>query len=824
MNPGAVVQVNGDLQNQTGTINVAAASAANVYITGSLTNNATINGYGNIHLNGNWINNSVFNAFTGLVSLEGAAQNLSGSVSTSFFNLTLLGTGIKTQTINQTTTGVLNLNDRELATNIYTMFVTNAATNAIQRTTGFVSSNNGGLLSRNTAQAATYLFPVGSSTGTTRYRPVELTPASAAANTYVVRMANLDATSEGYDRTMKEAVICLVNPFFYHQINRTAGTDAVNMNVYYDQTADGIWESLGNWYTAPSTEWYNMAGASIVSGIPLSHAAIIGWNNFSQLPYGLTRGAPIINLGNDSTICSGSSVTLNAGPGFTSYTWSTGSSSQSITVNTGASYSVTVSAGTCTASDAININVVAVPVVNLGADTTICQGESLILDAGTSGNGYLWSNFAITQTITVASSANYSVTVTNGGLCPATDNIQVTVQPWADATIISAPGFCSADAAVNLSASDPGGLWSGTGITNTTNGTFNPGVAGAGSYEIIYNISGNCGDADTVTINVTQSADATIAAAGPFCILDAAINMNAADAGGIWSGTGITNTSTGTFDPATAGVGTHSITYGIVGACGDTASIPVTVIAVANATISAAGPFCDNESALNLTSVDAGGSWSGTGITNAAAGTFNPATAGEGNHEIIYTISGSCGDADTTSISIYETPVVNIFSTDETCIDLNDGAAWVEISGGTLPYSVLWSNSENTDSIVALTPGVFSVTVTDANSCGWIRQASIIESDDLCFIPHVWVPNIFSPNGDGNNDAVFVRGEGVEYLTFIIYDRWGEKIFESASMDYGWDGTYKGNELDPGVFVFYVKATFVDASQSEIHGNITLVR
>lgn len=824
MNPGAVVQVNGDLQNQAGTINVATASAANLYITGSLTNNATINGYGNIHLNGNWINNSVFNAFTGLVSLEGAAQNLSGSVSTSFYNLTLLGTGIKNQTINQTTTGVLNLNDRELATNIYTMFVTNAATNAIQRTTGFVSSNNGGFLSRNTAQTASYLFPVGSSTGTTRYRPVELSPTTAAANTYVVRMANIDATSEGYDRSLKEAAICLVNSFFYHQINRTAGADAASLNIYFDEASDGIWENLGNWHTAPSTEWYNIVGSSIVSGMPLSHATINGWNNFSQLPYGLTRGVPVISLGNDTTICSNSSISLDAGSGFTSYSWSNGSTGQSISVNSSDSYSVTVSAGTCTASDVINVNVVAVPVVNLGADTTICQGETLVLDAGTSGNGYFWSNFSIAQTITVGSTANYSVTVTNGGICPATDNIQVTVQPWADATITSALAYCSADAALNLSANNAGGVWSGSGITNTTNGTFNPGLAGNGLHEIIYTISGICGDADTVTLSVTQSADATIAAAGPFCILDAAVDLNAADAGGAWSGTGITNTSAGTFDPATAGVGTHLITYGIIGVCGDTATIPVTVIEVANATISAAGPFCDNESALSLMAIDAGGSWSGTGITNTAAGTFNPATAGEGNHEIIYTISGSCGDADTIDITIFETPEVQIFSSNETCIDLNDGAAWVEISGGTLPYAVLWSNSENTDSIVALTPGIFSVTVTDANGCGWIRQADIVESDDLCFIPHVWVPNVFSPNGDGNNDVVFVRGEGVKYLTFIIYDRWGEKIFESSSIDYGWDGNYKGKELDPAVFVYYVKATFVDDSQSELHGNITLVK
>ncbi|MDX9931363.1 MAG: gliding motility-associated C-terminal domain-containing protein [Bacteroidales bacterium] len=824
LNPGAIVQVNGNAQNQTGIINVATASAANLYITGSLTNNATINGYGNIHLNGDWINNSVFNCFTGLVSLEGAAQNLSGSVSTTFFNLTLLGTGIKTQTINQTTSGVLNLNDRELATNVYTMFVTNPAINAVQRTTGMVSSNNGGFLSRNTNLAGAYLFPVGSSTGTTRYRPVELTPASTSANTYVVRMANLDATSEGYNRSLKEASICLVNPLFYHQINRSAGSDAVDLSIYFDQTTDGVWDSLGNWHTAPTSEWYNINGSVVISGSPLSHASVTGWNDFSQLPYGLTRGIPVIDLGNDTTICSNSSITLDAGSGFTSYAWNTGSTSQTISVNTGSSYSVTVTDGTCTASDIINITVVAVPLVDLGADTTICQGESLVLDAGTSGNGYLWSNMAVSQTITVSTSALYSVTVTNGGICPATDQILVSVLPWADATITSPLAYCSGDAALNLSANDPGGVWNGSGIINTTNGTFDPGLAGAGNHEIIYTIAGNCGDADTVTINITQSANASISPAGPFCILDAAVDLNAADAGGSWSGNGITNSANGTFNPASAGVGTHTITYGISGVCGDTATTPIIVIDVADATISAAGPFCDNEAALNLTAVDPAGSWSGVGITNASTGTFNPSTAGEGNHSIVYSIPGSCGDADTINITVFETPAVTVFSTNETCIGLNDGMAWVDVSGGTQPYSILWSNSETTDSIFALVPGTFSVTVNDANGCGWIRQVDVEASNDLCYTPHIWAPNIFSPNGDGNNDVAFVRGDGVQYVTFIIYDRWGEKIFESNSLSVGWDGTYKGKALDPAVFVYYVKATFVDNSQSELHGNITLVR
>jgi gliding motility-associated-like protein len=86
------------------------------------------------------------------------------------------------------------------------------------------------------------------------------------------------------------------------------------------------------------------------------------------------------------------------------------------------------------------------------------------------------------------------------------------------------------------------------------------------------------------------------------------------------------------------------------------------------------------------------------------------------------------------------------------------------------------------------------------------------------------VPNVFSPNGDGQNDILFVRGEGVSKLLFIIYDRWGEKVFESKSMSEGWDGTYRGAKLDPGVFFYYVKATFKNNTASVLEGNVTLIK
>ena len=77
-----------------------------------------------------------------------------------------------------------------------------------------------------------------------------------------------------------------------------------------------------------------------------------------------------------------------------------------------------------------------------------------------------------------------------------------------------------------------------------------------------------------------------------------------------------------------------------------------------------------------------------------------------------------------------------------------------------------------------------------------------------CFRPIVdyefviWVPNIFSPNGDGNNDVLYVRGKGVQDVLFKVYNRWGEKVFESTSLDDGWDGTIRGKDVNNAVFVY----------------------
>jgi len=86
------------------------------------------------------------------------------------------------------------------------------------------------------------------------------------------------------------------------------------------------------------------------------------------------------------------------------------------------------------------------------------------------------------------------------------------------------------------------------------------------------------------------------------------------------------------------------------------------------------------------------------------------------------------------------------------------------------------------------------------------------------------LPSAFSPNGDGNNDMLYVYGGQIEKIFLSIYDRWGELVFESSSKDIGWDGTFKGKEASSGVYVYKLKVVFTDGDIETKAGNITLIR
>ncbi|MEI6766127.1 MAG: gliding motility-associated C-terminal domain-containing protein [Bacteroidota bacterium] len=123
-----------------------------------------------------------------------------------------------------------------------------------------------------------------------------------------------------------------------------------------------------------------------------------------------------------------------------------------------------------------------------------------------------------------------------------------------------------------------------------------------------------------------------------------------------------------------------------------------------------------------------------------------------------------------------------------------------------------------------VTTTTYYLEIADGNGCVYLDTLRIIVLDVMCEEPYIYVPNAFTPNGDNQNDRVYVRSRMLKSMFFTIYDRWGEKVFETTKQDVGWDGTYKGIACDPGVFVYYLDATCHNKEKFIKKGNITLIK
>ncbi|MGV6861974.1 MAG: T9SS type B sorting domain-containing protein, partial [Putridiphycobacter sp.] len=427
--------------------------------------------------------------------------------------------------------------------------------------------------------------------------------------------------------------------------------------------------------------------------------------------------------------------------------------------------------------------------------------------------------------ITTSGAGTFIVTYTTAGACPSSSTFTVTLTSGADATISAAGPFCESDAAVNLTAVDAGGTWSGTGITDANLGTFDPATAGAGTHTITYTISGSCGATDTETITVNAADDATFSFTNTtFCTSDDNPIPNiTGTAGGIFTidNGGIINASSGEINLGSTLPGNYTVTYTTNGTCPATSNITVTISNGGNILLDSIAPLCISEDTLILTSNTPGGVWSGTGIVDGNLGTFAVNDAGEGTHTITYTVTGACGGTETMDIIIYPQTIATI--TPSVTIDYGMSVDLLATGGG----SYLWipetdlscSDCENPTA----TPETTTTYCVEVNKNGCIDTAcTTITVDYNC--GDVFVPNAFSPNGDAANNLECVYGNCIVTMNFRVYDRWGELVFETTDINECWDGTYKGRLLSSQVFVYLLDATLISGEQVNLKGNISLIR
>lgn len=118
---------------------------------------------------------------------------------------------------------------------------------------------------------------------------------------------------------------------------------------------------------------------------------------------------------------------------------------------------------------------------------------------------------------------------------------------------------------------------------------------------------------------------------------------------------------------------------------------------------------------------------------------------------------------------------------------------------------------------------LFVLTVTDG-ICVESDTVLIKSFGFICDDSFIYIPNAFSPNGDNENDVLYVRGATVKEMVFRVYDRWGELVFESFNRLDGWNGEFRGKKLDPDVYDYYLKVTCIDNVENIIKGNVTILR
>lgn len=192
-----------------------------------------------------------------------------------------------------------------------------------------------------------------------------------------------------------------------------------------------------------------------------------------------------------------------------------------------------------------------------------------------------------------------------------------------------------------------------------------------------------------------------------------------------------------------------------------------------------------------------------------------------GTYTFMVTDINGCASIDTVTIS--QPALLNVSATvNGTILPGENAALTASVTGGTPPYTYSWSDgaSAGTINVSPDNTTTYTVTVTDNNGCVSTAEVTV---DVLCGA--VFIPTAFSPSNPSNyNQYLYVRGDCITEMDFLVFDRWGNKVFESNNLSKGWDGNYNGIAMNPGSFVWYLKATLKDGTKVERNGNVTLVR
>lgn len=209
--------------------------------------------------------------------------------------------------------------------------------------------------------------------------------------------------------------------------------------------------------------------------------------------------------------------------------------------------------------------------------------------------------------------------------------------------------------------------------------------------------------------------------------------------------------------------------------------------------------------------------------------TNNPTGLSAGIYQVIVSDLNDCSLTDSFTLNAPAEPGIIVEAQPDAIVQYETTELIVtNVTGLNEPLSYSWEPSilidcQECPSTIAspMVDTTFTVVVSDENGCE-VTGKVFISVEEL--LTNYFVPNAFSPNGDGENDEFKVYGNGIKGLTMRVFDRWGALVFESMEVDARWDGTYKGRDLPEGVYIYTVTVIFEDGKMEQSNGSVTIIR
>ena len=561
----------------------------------------------------------------------------------------------------------------------------------------------------------------------------------------------------------------------------------------------------------------------------------------------LTIAEPIVNNNLCYGDCNGSISVTASGINPYSYSWSAGASGNSSTVSnlcTG-NYTVTVTDHNgCTASRNATITEPPEMLANfVNIIQPICDGvgygtATINVSGGTPIYNYQWSHHSVNSSTNneLIIGTNY-ITVTDNNNCTEVFSVEMLSPSTLTSTLESSNpascyGYCDGSATVQASLGMPGYqyVWE-----NNLNPDGNEEVSNlcAGNYVVTIIDAENCVYHQSVHIPQPDSILLSLTVSSPIKCFGETGNIESTSIGGtpeysyLWN----TGNTTAVLNNVTAG--RYFITTTDNNGCTATDSIELTQPEELMTNSEDINMLCANNCNGSISLYPYGGTPPFTYYWSNYSTTKNITNLCEGYYSVTITDANFC-------IDIKDFYISNLDYVPELSVIISSQEIWSGETVNLWAYSpengtYSWLNTNdilNHDNIPnpSATPEsntTFTVLFVSSEGCYNTDTISVKVKEVICRDPYIFVPNAFTPNGDGKNDYFkpYYPEVMVREAYFAVYDRWGNIVYESKKLyDDGWDGTLKGKKLSTDVYTFYLKAYCINGEEYIHKGNVTLLR